>query len=73
MKEHRRTAEENKKVFLDKEVEVFIDKKISENLYEARDENYNIVLLKTGKENLGKNIPVIIKEIGVHHMIGVFV
>jgi MiaB-like tRNA modifying enzyme len=68
MKEHRRTAEENKKVFLNKEVEVFIDKKISENLYETRDENYNIVLIKTGKENLGKNVSVIIKEAGVHHM-----
>jgi len=70
MKEHRKTAEENKKVFLNKEVEVFIDKKISENLYEARDENYNIVLIKTGKENLGKNMQVLIKEVGVHHLIG---
>ena len=70
MKEHRRTAEENKKVFLNKQIEVFIDKKISENLYEARDENYNIVLLKTGKENLGKNVSVIIKEAGVHHLKG---
>jgi len=70
MKEHRRTAEENKKVFLNKEVEAFIDKKISENLYEARDENYNIVLIKTGKENLGKNVSVIIKEAGVHHLVG---
>jgi len=70
MKEHRRTAEENKKVFLNKEIEVFIDKKISENLYEARDENYNIVLIKTSKENLGKNVSVIIKEVGVHHLIG---
>jgi len=70
MKEHRRTAEENKKVFLTKEIEVFIDKKISENLYEARDENYNIVLIKAGKENLGRNVSAIIKEVGVHHMIG---
>ena len=70
MKEHRVTAQENKKVFLNKQVEVFIDKKISENLYEARDENYNIVLLKTCKENLGKNISAIIKEAGVHHMKG---
>jgi MiaB-like tRNA modifying enzyme len=68
MKEHRRTAEENKKVFLNKEIKVFINRKISENLYESRDENYNIVLLKTGKENLGKNVKVFIREIGVHHM-----
>jgi MiaB-like tRNA modifying enzyme len=70
MQEHRTTARQNKEKFLNKEIEVFIDRKISENLYEARDENYNLILIKTGKENLGKNVSVIIKEIGVHHLIG---
>jgi len=70
MKEHRTTARENKEKFFNKKIEVFINRKISENLYEARDENYNLILIKTGKENLGKNAEVLIKEIGVHHMIG---
>jgi len=70
MQEHRTTAKENKEKFLNKEIEVFINRKISENLYEARDENYNLILIKTSKENLGKNMNVLIKEIGVHHMMG---
>ena len=49
---------------------IFINKKISENLYEARDENYNIILLKCGKEMLGQETEVKILEIGVHHLIG---
>ncbi|MDP2926148.1 MAG: tRNA (N(6)-L-threonylcarbamoyladenosine(37)-C(2))-methylthiotransferase [Nanoarchaeota archaeon] len=49
----------------------FGHKKISNNLYESRDDNYNIILIKSSdKSILGKNIDVKVKSIGVHHMIG---
>ncbi len=67
---HRKTSKENKEKFLNKEIEVFINKKVSEELYEARDENYNIVLIKADKVLLGKTIKVKIIETGVHHLIG---
>jgi len=74
MREHRRTALENKQKFLNKEIKVFVNKKFNENgFYEARDENYNIVLIPITNENkniLGKNIKVLIEKTGVHHMIG---
>jgi len=71
MDEHRKTALQNKKKFLNKTIKVFVNKKISENLFEARDENYNIVLVNSKDDLLGKNIKVKIKNIGVHHMIGI--
>jgi len=72
MQLHRETAKQNKQQYLNKEIKVFVNKKVSEanNLYQARDENYNIVLIKCSKENFGKEIPLIIKQIGVHSMIG---
>jgi len=66
---HRQTAFENKKKFLDRDVRVFVNKKINYGLYEARDENYNIVLV-AGKDILGKTLNVKIDKVGVHHMIG---
>jgi len=71
MDEHRKTALQNKKKFLNKTIKVFVNKKISENLFEARDENYNIVLINSKDNLLGKNIKVKIKNIGVHHIIGI--
>lgn len=70
MQEHRKTALENKQKFLNKTINVFVNKKIDENLWEARDENYNIVLINTKDNLLGKNIEVKIKDVGVHHFIG---
>jgi threonylcarbamoyladenosine tRNA methylthiotransferase CDKAL1 len=71
MQLHRKTAEENKQKFRNKTLNVFINKKISENLYESRDDNYNIVLITSkDKSILGKNINIKIKNMGVHHMIG---
>lgn len=67
---HRQTAFENKKKFLNKITKVFINKKLPENLHEARDENYNIVLINSDENILGKNLYVEIKQVGVHHMIG---
>lgn len=67
---HRQTAFENKLKFLNRKNKVFVNKKISDNLYEGRDENYNIVLLSSDKKITGKNLEVIITKIGVHHMIG---
>jgi len=69
MEIHRQTAQNNKQKYKDKQIEVFIDKKISENLYESRDDNYNIVLMNSKDRSiLGKNLMVKIKQIGVHHM-----
>jgi threonylcarbamoyladenosine tRNA methylthiotransferase CDKAL1 len=72
MELHRKTAMENKQKFEDKTIKVLINSKTKiPGVYEARDENYNIILIKSGdKAILGKNINVKIKEIGVHHMIG---
>jgi len=72
MELHRKTTLENKKKFLNKTLEVFIDSKTKiPDVYEARDNNYNIILINSkDKSILGKNINVKIKQLGVHHMIG---
>jgi len=70
MKIHRKTAEENKEKYKNRIIKVFVNKKIGNNLHEARDENYNITLVKCKKEFLGKEAEVKITEIGVHHLIG---
>jgi len=69
MQEHRKTALQNKQKFLNKTIKVFVNKKLDENLWEARDENYNIILINTKDNLLGKNIEVKIKDVGVHHMV----
>jgi len=71
MQLHRQTAQENKLPLLNKTLKVFINTKTKiPNLYEARDENYNVVFVKGSRDILGKNLDVKIKQIGVHHMIG---
>jgi MiaB-like tRNA modifying enzyme len=70
MQIHRETAKENKQKYLGKTINVFINKKLGDKLHEARAENYNIILVKCEKEMLGKEAEVIVKEIGVHHMVG---
>ncbi len=67
---HRQTAQQNKQKFLNKKIKVFVNKKLPNNLYESRDENYNIILINTNKNFLGKNIEVKIIKVGVHHLIG---
>jgi MiaB-like tRNA modifying enzyme len=69
--EVHRGLQKNKKILrLGEKVKVFVNRKISEHLYEARDESYNIYLIKTIKENLGKEIYVEIVSAGVHNFIG---
>lgn len=70
MQTHRETAKANKQKYLNKTMQVFINEKISENLFRARDENYNLVVIKTNKENLGKEVQVKIVNTGVHNLIG---
>jgi len=70
MEIHRKTAKKSKEKFLDKKIKVFVNKKLQDNLYEARDDNYNIVIVNSNEKILGKNIKDKIKKIGVHHMIG---
>ncbi len=72
MELHRKTAMENKQKFLNKKINVFVNSKTKiPDVYEARDDNYQIVLINSKDKNvLGKNINVKIKQIGVHHIIG---
>ena len=70
MKFHRQTALENKQKFKGKTIKVFVNKKIAEDLYESRDENYNIIIINSKEKILGKNLDVEIKKVSVHHMIG---
>jgi len=71
MELHRKTAEKNKQKLKNKNINVFINKKIGENLYESIDENYNIILINSNDRSiLGKNIKVRIIQTGVHHLIG---
>jgi MiaB-like tRNA modifying enzyme len=74
MNSHKITAKQNKEKFLDKKTRVFVNEKLAENLYRARDENYNIVLVKIkeqeNKEILGKEIEVKITGAGVHNLVG---
>jgi len=70
MRAHRQTAAENKKKYLNKTIEVFVNTKKENDLYEARDENYNIVLISSQENILGKNLVVKITNTGVHHLMG---
>lgn len=70
MEMHRQTAKQDKEKYLGKIIKAFIDKKIGEHLHQARDENYNLVLLKCDKSMLGKEVEVEITDIGVHHLSG---
>jgi tRNA A37 methylthiotransferase MiaB len=71
MRIHRKTANENKLHFQNKTLNVFVNQQNAPTLFEARDENYNIVLINArDKKLVGKTIPVTITNIGVHHMIG---
>jgi len=67
---HRQTAFENKKKFLNKITKVLVNKKISQDLFEARDKNYNIVLINSDENILGKTLEIKITQLGVHHMVG---
>ncbi|MBS3080130.1 tRNA (N(6)-L-threonylcarbamoyladenosine(37)-C(2))-methylthiotransferase [Candidatus Pacearchaeota archaeon] len=53
MRLHRQTANENKQKFKNKIINVFVNKK-NMDFYESRDENYNIILIKSDKENFEK-------------------
>ena len=71
MELHKRTALENKRKFLGKTVKVFVNQKTKiPYFYEARDENYNIVFVRSGDNLLGKILNVKINRLGVHYMFG---
>ena len=70
MEVHRETAKANKKKYMGKIIRIFVNKKIGEHLHQARDENYNIVLVKCDKEMLGKECEVKINNFGVHNLVG---
>jgi threonylcarbamoyladenosine tRNA methylthiotransferase CDKAL1 len=67
---HRETALENKKKYLKKELDVFVNKKRL-GFYEARTDNYNLIFISSNdKSILGKNIKVKIEKINVHSLVG---
>ncbi len=66
---HRNIALENKKKFIGLKIKVFVNNSLGNGLFEARDENYNIVLIN-GKDLLGKTVEVVVKNVGVHHLMG---
>jgi threonylcarbamoyladenosine tRNA methylthiotransferase CDKAL1 len=67
---HRETALENKKKYLEKELDVFVNKKRI-GFYEARTDNYNLIFISSNDKSIfGKNIKVKIEKINVHSMIG---
>ncbi|MBS3075862.1 tRNA (N(6)-L-threonylcarbamoyladenosine(37)-C(2))-methylthiotransferase [Candidatus Pacearchaeota archaeon] len=72
MELHRKISKNSKLKYKDKEIKVFINTKTKiPNILEARDDNYNIVLIKSNDKSIsGKTIKVKIKQTGVHHMIG---
>lgn len=70
MKIHRETAAKDKLQYKGKIIDAFIQRKIGDKLHEARDENYNLILVRCDKSMLGKTLKVKITQTGVHHMIG---
>jgi len=72
MELHRKTAQNNKQKFLNHELKVFVNNKTKiPFVYEARDDNYKIVLIHSkDKSILGKNINAKVNQTGVHHLVG---
>lgn len=72
MEIHRKTAKQAKEKYLNKTINVFVNKKLGDKLHQARDENYNIVLVRAEKNEqvLGKEIEVKITNFGVHNLVG---
>jgi len=72
MQLHRETARENKTKFLGKIIKVLVDKRVpnTEKLHQARDDNYNLVIVKCDKADLRKEIKVKITNLGLHTIIG---
>lgn len=70
MQTHRTTALKQKEQFLGKTIKALVEKRLGENLHQARDENYNIILVKCPKDKLGNIIDIKINKAGVHHLIG---
>ncbi len=72
MQVHRKTATLSKKQFIGKTIKVLVDSRVagSENLYKARDENYNLVILKCSKEDFAKEVDVKINSASVYSLVG---
>jgi len=71
MKTFRELTSKNKKKYLGKTIQVFLNKKSRiPGFLEGRNDNYNIVLVKADKSLLGKNVKVQIKSSGVYHLVG---
>jgi threonylcarbamoyladenosine tRNA methylthiotransferase CDKAL1 len=77
MDAHKQGAKAAKEYLLkpntkDKPIKVFVNKKLGQSLHQARDENYNLILIRNPDSKttiLGKTINVKITQLGIHHMI----
>ncbi len=69
MELHKKIAYENKERFLGRGLRVFVGVDLGGGLFECRDENYNKILVN-GSRLMGKSVSVIIRNRGVHYLVG---
>ena len=69
MKLHLEICKENQKPWLNKEVEVLVDKKGFHNTYLARSQEYKLFAVQANKKILGKKIKVKVKKLLPHYLI----
>lgn len=73
MKLHNKIALENNQKFVGKEMKVLIDAKGFKDSWLARNENYKLVVIKSGflgKDSLGKIVNVFIEKAASHYLFG---
>ena len=67
MKLHLNIAKQNKEKLLNQEVEVLVNEQHLKNNYKSRDGNYNLIIIKSDKNLLGKVVKVKITRILPHY------
>lgn len=70
MKLHAKIALENKKQLLGKEYKVLVSEKGFQDTWIARNENYQMIIIHSKENLLGKFLKVKIKEAKPHYLIG---
>ncbi|MCX6741855.1 MAG: tRNA (N(6)-L-threonylcarbamoyladenosine(37)-C(2))-methylthiotransferase [Candidatus Pacearchaeota archaeon] len=67
---HAKIALENKILLINKEYKVLVDEKGFKDTWLARNENYQLIILRSQENLLGKFLKVRIKEAKAHYLIG---
>ncbi len=70
MKLHAKIALENKQKLIAKEYKVIVDDKGFKDTWLARNENYQLIIIRSQENLLGKFLKVKIKEAKAHYLIG---